>query len=190
MVVEPPLDITHMEGNNNTMLEGEGGLSPPDTPGDNIFSDFDPEEDEHTDMEPLDHLEHHGEDDTSIAGGLLLPEPHVIPEPRKVAATSSKKTKPTQATNVLPPHWSVCATKPNSKFLDSDAWVVDERHHCAVVASAAAPSTTPASYKEAIVSVDADKWWAAMRAEYDAITRNNMYLLVDLLHGHCAIDAC
>ena len=46
----------------------------------------------------------------------------------------------------------------------------------------------PQSYKQAISGPDADKWHGSMKSEYDSITGNNVYELVELPGGKNAIS--
>jgi hypothetical protein len=162
---EPTLDVTHVEGDDDTFVEGVGGASPPDTPvlesdysllelGDQSGLGYDdlplddeaqPRSPERTNALTDRHaaLQHepdhdgpsHGQEPTPTVREGLLPPEQSVVATPSGTKRKGKAPKPTPATDMAAPRRSGRVPKPNTTYLNKDDWVVSDCHHWAVVAA-------------------------------------------------------
>jgi hypothetical protein len=162
---ELTLDVTHVEGDNDTFVEGVGGTSPPNTPI--LKSDYSllelrdqsglsyndlplnnkaqPRSPERTNALTNRHatLQHEPNHDGLSHSQEPMPTVHegLLPPKQSVMATPSstkrkgKAPKPTPAMDMATPRRSGHVPKPNTTYLNKDNWVVSNHHHQAVVAA-------------------------------------------------------
>jgi hypothetical protein len=162
---EPTLDVTHVEGDDNTFVKGVGGASPPNTPilksnysllelrdqSGLSYNDLplnnkaQPHSPECTNALTNRHaaLQHkpnhnspsHGQEPTPTVCEGLLPPKQSVVATPSGTKRKGKAPKPTPATDMAAPHHLGHIPKPNTTYLNKDDWVVSDRHHWAVVAA-------------------------------------------------------
>jgi hypothetical protein len=160
---EPTLDITHVEGDNDTFVEGVGGASPPNMPilksnysllelGDQsglgynnlpLNNKAQPCSPERTNTPTNRHaaLQHKPNHNSPSHSQEPTPTVHegLLPPKQSVVATPSgtkrkgKAPKPTPATDMAAPRRLGRVPKPNTTYLNKDNWVVSNHHHQAIV---------------------------------------------------------
>ncbi len=107
--------------------------------------------------------------------------------PTKTTTQSSARSNVSGGT--LPPQPTRTSSrikKKNTNLLDGDTWVVDDPHHHATVVQGPDTlevSVTPNTYAQAMASLEAHQWQAAMKEEFNSLMRNGTYTLVPLPPG-------
>jgi hypothetical protein len=189
-----PLDITHTEGDNITMLGEYGTHSAPASLAaglgnqdnfnmlslsDNYINANDHQLPVDDDVHQHGPAHHQSSGTPTITSEVQYPPPSskhlLLPKPAPVPApwTSGQKSKAKPAAPTAPPCHSSQTTKPNPAYLNKDEWEVNNHHHHAIITTTTWPtSAAPNSYQEALKLANTRHWITAMKAKYASIIQN------------------